>query len=693
MTDWKGFLPARFRGFAYCFGAELLSTFAGIERRFLILRALWGSHSATRLKCFLASLFLFSALAGAHAQEQLPPPEKIETLVKLLQDPEIQAWLRRSDEERGTPSPAPAPVVPTVAAWETATRTRIHAVVSAIPRIPGELTKTAKRVREDAVSRGFAPIFLLFAALVTVGLIGEGVYRRISPERDGFLARVLPVVVFAMSMFGLFFAIEWPPLARIALLVYLTAFVCFRLVSALLQLSNPKEGRARIRILAGLTILTVANSVFGSLVGIDPAVVDAISYISSLALLGFWLEAIWFVKERSLSRRFALMAAAIFVWLLWCLGFKGLFWIGIYTLILPSVLRMVGEAVLMLVPSATGLRKVALERGARAVVVIAAIAWLTVVWKMNPQGLGQRDPTLSALFYGFLKSAVFVLLADLLWHLAKCWIDGMLSADEEAGLKAEELARQGRLRTLLPILRNVAGGLVLIITALVVLAELGIEIGPLIAGAGIFGVAIGFGSQTLVKDVISGVFYMLDDAFRVGEYIQAKSYKGTVEGFSLRSVRLRHHRGPIFTVPFGELGAVENMSRDWGVVKFRISVGFNTDVEVARKLTKKVGAVLSEDPEFSALFIEPLKMKGVEEFGDYGLVLSFGMTLRPSPMQSFIRRRANLLLREAFLANGIQFAQPTVQVGGENATGHSSAASLQVISRNTNPAQEADATT
>ena len=117
------------------------------------------------------------------------------------------------------------------------------------------------------------------------------------------------------------------------------------------------------------------------------------------------------------------------------------------------------------------------------------------------------------------------------------------------------------------------------VAVLMVLSGLGVEIGPLIAGAGIFGVAIGFGSQTLVKDVISGVFYMLDDAFRVGEYIQSGSYKGTVELFSLRSVKLRHHRGPVFTVPFGALGAVQNMSRDWVIDKFMIRVPFDTDVK------------------------------------------------------------------------------------------------------------------
>ena len=93
----------------------------------------------------------------------------------------------------------------------------------------------------------------------------------------------------------------------------------------------------------------------------------------------------------------------------------------------------------------------------------------------------------------------------------------------------------------------------------------------------------------LVKDVISGIFYLLDDAFRVGEYIQSGTYKGTVESFSLRSVKLRHHRGPVYTVPFGELGAVQNMSRDWVIDKFAINVNYQTDLEKARKIIKKIG--------------------------------------------------------------------------------------------------------
>ncbi|SFA81843.1 Small-conductance mechanosensitive channel [Rhizobium sp. NFR07] len=618
------------------------------------------------MRWFIVLLFTFLAVAPAHAQSPDSAAQKIDALSKLLADPEVQSWVKRETQPAVAPQPAQADISP-IAAWETETRARINGIAGAVPRIPAEVWNAARRVREDAVSRGYAPVFVIFAGLIAVGLIGEGFYRRTRRAGSGFMVGILPVIVFALSMSVVFFAVNWPPLARIVLLVFLTAFVCFRLVSAVVAASDPPAGRLRIRLLAAIAILALASAITGPLIGLDERVVDAISYLFSIILLGLSLEAIWSVRTRSVSRRLLVMAAAVLVWVLWCLGFKGLFWIGIYVLILPGLLRAAGDATSNLAAQATGWRRVLVVRGVRAAIIVLAVAWLTIVWKMNPEGLAQRDPALSAIFYGLLKSVVVLLMADLLWHMAKFWIDNLLASGETAGQAPQEVARQGRLRTLLPILRNAIAAVGLTITALLVLAELGVQIGPLIAGAGVFGVAIGFGSQTLVKDIISGVFYMLDDAFRVGEYIQAKSYKGTVEGFSLRSVRLRHHRGPIFTVPFGELGAVENMSRDWGVVKFRISVSFDADLEVVRKLTKKIGATLAEDPEFEPLFIEPLKLKGVEEFGDYGLVLSFGMMLKPSPMQSFIRRRANLLLREAFIANGILFAQPMLQIGGDNA--------------------------
>ncbi len=206
---------------------------------------------------------------------------------------------------------------------------------------------------------------------------------------------------------------------------------------------------------------------------------------------------------------------------------------------------------------------------------------------------------------------VIVLVADFGWQLAKTAIDRkIVEAPTTSDQQSQEWRRQARMRTLLPIFRNLLFIVLLVMAVLMALSALGVEIGPLIAGAGVVGVAIGFGAQTLVKDIISGMFYLLDDAFRVGEYIQSGSYKGTVESFSLRSVKLRHHRGPLYTVPFGELGAIQNMSRDWVIDKLTVGVTYDTDLDKVKKIIKQIGKELLEDPEFAPNIIETAEDAG-----------------------------------------------------------------------------------
>jgi len=135
----------------------------------------------------------------------------------------------------------------------------------------------------------------------------------------------------------------------------------------------------------------------------------------------------------------------------------------------------------------------------------------------------------------------------------------------------------------------------------------------------VVGLAIGFGAQTLAKDIVSGVFFLIDDALRIGEYIQSGNFKGVVESFSLRSVRLRHHRGPVFTLPFGTLGAIQNMSRDWVIDKLTVGITCDSDLDKAKKLIKRIGQALAADPELGRHFLKPLKMQGVEQFGDFAI--------------------------------------------------------------------------
>ncbi|AYG62141.1 mechanosensitive ion channel family protein [Rhizobium jaguaris] len=633
-------------------------------------------------------LFVLLFSIAAHAQTTPSAQPKIDDLVRLLQDPDVRAWLE-SQKPKSETMPPSAAAKSDLENWDNQTRDRIHTVISALPRIPSEIAAASARTRSDAISHGYAPVMAIFAVLVAVGAAAEQLFLRIRAVRfakaPGAIAaagaKLLPVVVFAFVIAVIFFAFDWPPLARIALLTFLIAFVAYRFLSVLAAFGVESDRLLRrARLFLGILVFALAIRSLGEPLGVDPTVSMAISYCFSVVLLLIGVEAVWRTSTKSRVIKGALSLCLVGIWVLWCLNLKGLFWIGLYALTLPGILKAVGRSIEGAISSEDGsrqnrVRSIFLVRGSRAVVVALAVGWLAVVWQFNPSSVAHQDPTIAAIVYGLLKSVVILLVADLIWHITRAFIDDKLqtfSADPSA--HGGEAASEHRIATLLPIFKNALAVFVLAAAVLTVLAQLGVQIGPLIAGAGVFGVALGFGSQTLVKDVISGIFYMLDDAFRVGEYIQSGSYKGTVESFSLRSVRLRHHRGPIFTVPFGSLGAVQNMSRDWVIDKFMLRVPFNTDVAKVKRLVKGVGAELLADEELAPFIIETVKMKGVEQIGDFGMEISFAFTTAPGH-QSVIRRRAYTMIRDVFMANGIEFATPTVQVGGEEKAAAAAAAS------------------
>ncbi|MEO1093250.1 MAG: mechanosensitive ion channel family protein, partial [Pseudomonadota bacterium] len=172
---------------------------------------------------------------------------------------------------------------------------------------------------------------------------------------------------------------------------------------------------------------------------------------------------------------------------------------------------------------------------------------------------------------------------------------------------------------------------------------------------------MGFGAQTLVKDVITGVFYLVEDAFRKGEYIETGAGKGVVEKISLRSVQLRHHRGPVFTVPFGEMGVIQNHSRDWVKIKFMLRIPFDSDLNRVRKVIKAVGQELADDPELGPQFLAPVKSQGVTQVDDSGFVIGVKFMCKPGD-QFVIRREAYSRIKQAFAANGIEFATRRVIV-------------------------------
>jgi small-conductance mechanosensitive channel len=214
-----------------------------------------------------------------------------------------------------------------------------------------------------------------------------------------------------------------------------------------------------------------------------------------------------------------------------------------------------------------------------------------------------------------------------------------------------------RLRTVMPVLRITMGIIILILGSLLVLSELGINITPLIAGASVLGLAVSFGSQSLVRDVVSGVFFLAEDAFRVGEYIDSSKVKGTVEGFSVRSLRLRHQNGPLHIVPFGQILHITNFSRDWTTVKFNLNFAIDTDVELLRKTVKKIGLDMMAEPAFAKELLQPLKMQGIVDIKDGSIVVRFKFTAKPQN-PSIVQRAAIRRMYETFPDKGIAFAKP-----------------------------------
>ena len=167
--------------------------------------------------------------------------------------------------------------------------------------------------------------------------------------------------------------------------------------------------------------------------------------------------------------------------------------------------------------------------------------------------------------------------------------------------------------------------------------------------------------RALVRDVFAGAFFLFDDAFRKGEYLDVGNVKGTVEKISVRSFQLRHHLGALHTIPFGELQVITNYSRDWVMMKLPLRVTYDTDVEMVRKLIKKLGQQLLSDPVIGENFIQPLKSQGVIEMQDSAMIIRVKFMTKPGD-QWLVRKRVYEEIRMLFESEGIKFAHREVTV-------------------------------
>ena len=306
---------------------------------------------------------------------------------------------------------------------------------------------------------------------------------------------------------------------------------------------------------------------------------------------------------------------------------------------------------------------------ARFLVVLVGLGICAFVMEAPLASLAAAESPLAHIALRLVGVATLALLTHVIWITLRTAIDQRLSRLPPPGT-AHEPDESSRLLTLLPLLRVTAAVLLLVMLVLSSLWALGLEITPVLAGAGVVGLALGFGAQALVRDVIAGIFFLAEDAFRIGEYIEAGSNaKGTVERITLRTVALRHHNGPLHFVPYGALGTVRNTSRDWVVEKFNLPLPIDVDSEKIRKLIKKVGEEMAADPEIGPLIHETLKGKLYRV--DPGVKI-FRCKFRTAPGKQFdVRAQAYKRIEAALGKMGVGFADgnQTVLLTREAASG------------------------
>ncbi|WP_445681434.1 mechanosensitive ion channel domain-containing protein [Radicibacter daui] len=252
---------------------------------------------------------------------------------------------------------------------------------------------------------------------------------------------------------------------------------------------------------------------------------------------------------------------------------------------------------------------------------------------------------------GFVTIFIVLALAVVVWEVVTNGIERYLHPENTSAL------RSARARTLLPLARSVFLVLLVLMTSLIVLSQLGIDIGPLLAGAGVVGLAIGFGSQALVRDFITGAFVLMEDQISVGDVVDVGGHSGVIEGISIRTLKLRDFSGAVHTVPFGQITSIVNMTKDFSFYVFEIGVAYREDIENVIRIIKEVGADLRKDPDVGPNITADIEVVGLDSFGDSAIVVK-GRIRTPPILQWGVGRAFNLRLKRRFDEENIEIPFP-----------------------------------
>jgi small-conductance mechanosensitive channel len=268
-------------------------------------------------------------------------------------------------------------------------------------------------------------------------------------------------------------------------------------------------------------------------------------------------------------------------------------------------------------------------------------------------------------FLNLIKSWAIVHLPRIIIILLGMWL-AMKSANfvsrririlAEDDDPTRESDREKRANTLSQILKTASKVLIITIGSIMLIKEAGIDIGPLLAGAGIIGLAIGFGSQALVKDIVTGFFILLEDQLRVGDVIRAGDHAGLVEKITLRTISLRDSEGALHVVPNGDAGAIVNLTYGWSRAVVNIGIAYKENVDRAIEVIRDEATKMAEEPEWKEIITEPPSILGVDSLGDSSVNIVCWIKTRPLSQWS-VSREFRRRMKNRFDAEGIEIPFP-----------------------------------
>ncbi|WP_374576209.1 mechanosensitive ion channel family protein [Phenylobacterium sp.] len=289
--------------------------------------------------------------------------------------------------------------------------------------------------------------------------------------------------------------------------------------------------------------------------------------------------------------------------------------------------------------------------------VLAAVYVVCRIWGFDvgawmSRGLGER------LVRSLLRIAFLIVISFAAMEIAGLLINQLVGRLLENATRRRQKAQ---LNTLAPLMRGVAQTAIIIIGALMVMSEIGVQIGPLLAGAGVVGIAVGFGAQTLVKDFITGVFLLAEDIVAVGDVVNIGGFGGLVEQMTLRTIRLRDFDGTLHVFPYSEAQVVHNLTKSFSYYVFNLQISYDSDIDKAIEVMRDTGAKLMADPAYSEFIMEPIEVVGVDSLADSGVVIKARIKTRPI-QQWNVGREYNKRIKQAFDANGIEIPYPHLKL-------------------------------